>query len=49
MTANASTGGFRNDRPAPAAGPTLAGPPEIVTPRINPWIVAGVVTSSRLT
>jgi MFS transporter, DHA2 family, multidrug resistance protein len=44
MTANASTGGFRNDRPAPAAGPTLAGPPEILTPQINPWIVAGVVT-----
>jgi len=44
MSTATSSGGFRNDRPAPAIAPTLAGPAETVSPLINPWIVAGVVT-----
>ncbi|MGA2230512.1 MAG: DHA2 family efflux MFS transporter permease subunit [Tepidisphaeraceae bacterium] len=35
---------FRNDRPTPAAGPTLGGPGGTLSPQINPWVVAGVVT-----
>jgi DHA2 family multidrug resistance protein len=44
MSTAVSSEGFRNDRPAPAVGPTLAGPAETVSPQINPWIIAGVVT-----
>jgi MFS transporter, DHA2 family, multidrug resistance protein len=44
MSTTVSSGGFRNDQPAPAVAPTLGGPPEQVSPLINPWIIAGVVT-----
>lgn len=44
MSATVSSEGFRNDQPAPSVAPTLAGPPETVTPQISPWVIAGVVT-----
>jgi DHA2 family multidrug resistance protein len=44
MSATTSSEGFRNDQPASAAAPTLVGTPETLSPQINPWIIAGVVT-----
>jgi DHA2 family multidrug resistance protein len=35
---------FRDDLVAPAVAPTLAGPPEELSPNVSPWVIAGVVT-----
>jgi DHA2 family multidrug resistance protein len=39
-----SSSDFRNDIAASAVAPTIAGIPEQVSPEINPWVIAGVVT-----
>ncbi len=44
MSSAASSDGFLHKPNADAIAPTLAGPPEIVSPEINPWVIASIVT-----